>query len=190
MALTYQEREALRHNCEVLNEDGLLRYAEKCALANRLDAAKFVHEVIAQRTIRKRAEATPLEVSGTNRVPMQDKRRTVADNQAVAVSVAPHYWTAERTKYAALAVGVSAVGVSVVAYVVIPVLAFVASVVMSVVSASAPWLVGGGAVLLFLRSVISGEKKTDSVQAQSPRSGDVYNVYIGSGQQVTVKQGE
>lgn len=124
----------------------------------------------------ERAAATPLEVNGLCRQPYtaQTERRIEY----------PPYWTPERVKYAAYAVGgITGIGAGIY-YVVIPAVVSVVSAVVSAVSAAAPYVAGGILAVVVLKETFFGEKKTGAYPAENPArsGGNVYNVYVGEGQ--------
>lgn len=123
----------------------------------------------------ERAASTPLEINGRYR-----QTAPVAPEQPRIEY--PPYWTPERIQYAAMALCATAGIVGLFAYVVIPALVALASVVASVVAVVAPWIAGGILAFIVLRSAFFGEKKTDSFPGELPRSstsGNVYNVDVG-----------
>lgn len=124
----------------------------------------------------ERAASTPLEVVGK----CGPAKSTYC---AQPKSAAPAYWTPERIKYASAFVSVSAGIVALSAYVIIPALVALASVVVSVVASVAPYIAGGILAFVVLRSAFFGEKKTGQFPAENPSrsGGNVYNVYVGDG---------
>lgn len=174
MTLTLEQRQALRANCESLNLSGLEQYAAACLQKGRPDAALYVRDIIRQRQYAEAAQRVPLEIAG--------HRRTMAVHQPDKTPgyIAP-YWTSERTLAAAKAVGIVGTGGLLVGYVVIPALVALAAVV----SAVFPYICGLVLGAFVLKSVFSGQKKT-SVVVQEKQPGTVYNIYVGSGQNVNV----
>ena len=168
-----QQRETLRKNCEALNLNGLELYLAQCLRAGQPEAAQMVAQVIEQRKMQTRAASVPFEVSGIAR-PASVVVQSVPETQ-------PSYWNAERVKAAALAVSVVGIGGTVTGLVIIPALIAALSALASVAVALAPWVLGGAVVFSFIRSAMSGEKKTSEPSPAKP-VGNVYNVYIGEGQ--------
>lgn len=130
-----------------------------------------------QLTFAERAAATPLEVNGQ----VRHAASVRADHQPRIEY--PPYWTAERKKYVVYAMaGIS--GISATAYyIIIPALVALASAVVSVVSAVAPYVAGGILAIFVLKESFFGEKKTGQFPAESQGKarGNVYNVYVGEG---------
>lgn len=184
--LTLEERTTLRERCRLLSLQGLERLAVHCAKENRPDAAKYVRDLIAERDIQNRANAVPFEVAGQRRresAPAQDGPQQVAY---------PTYWSSDRIRYIGAAVaGISGFGAAIY-YVVIPVMVALFSAVVSVVSLAAPYVAGGILAVIVIREAFFGEKKTGSFPAESPKpsGGNVYNIYIGEGQNVHVHSAE
>jgi len=172
--LTHLEKQAFRERCEALSLRGLELLAAHCSRENRPDAALYVRDIIRQRQYAEAAQRVPLEVAG--------HRRTMAVHQPDKTPgyIAP-YWTSERTLAAAKAVGIVGTGGLLVGYVVIPALVALAAVV----SAVFPYICGVVLGAIVLKSAFTGQKKT-SVVVQEKQPGTVYNIYVGSGQNVNV----
>ena len=172
--LTPVERQTLRQRCDLLSLPGLEALAVHCAKEGRPDAAKYVRDIIAERHMAQRANAVPFEVVG-------QRAKTDAPEKPVQH---PPYWTPERIRYAAYAVGASAGIIGLLAYVVIPAIVAAVSVLVSAVVSAAPYVAGGILAFIVGREVFFGQKKTAQFPAENParQSGNVYNVYVGEGQ--------
>lgn len=183
--LTAPERTAIRTKCERLSLKGLEDLAVHCVRENRQDAAKYVRDIIAEREIRYRASTVPFEISGRTR----QQQQVQVEQPRIEY---PQYWTPERVRYAVYSVGgIAGIGAGIY-YVVIPAVVALFSAVISAVSVAAPYVAGGIFVLIVLRESFFGEKKTGYFPAESPKpsGGNVYNIYVGEGQNVHVHSGE
>lgn len=182
--LTAPERTAIRTKCERLSLKGLEDLAVHCVRENRQDAAKYVRDIIAEREIRYRASTVPFEISGRTR----QQQQVQVEQPRIEY---PQYWTPERVRYAVYSVGgIAGIGAGIY-YVVIPAVVALFSAVISAVSVAAPYVAGGIFVLIVLRESFFGEKKTGYFPAESPKpsGGNVYNIYVGEGQNVHVHSG-
>lgn len=179
--LTTSERQKLTQHMAKLKPEARIAHIAQLRAAGGCTAEVAVLEgihrqlcEIEQAYYAQRAAATPLEVNGQFR-----QTATVTPPRIEY----PPLITRERVKYAAIAVAVSGSFVCLIAFVIIPVAVAVFSALVSVV----PYIAGAVAALVILRELFTGgtgEKKTDSYTAESPRSssGNVYNVYVGEGQ--------
>lgn len=176
--LTTTDRQILRDRLADMKPEARVRHIAMLRATPGKAAEVAVLEGIHQQLcFAERAASTPLEVVGK----CGPAKATYC---AQAKNEAPAYWTPERIKYAGAFISVSAGIVALSAYVIIPALVALASVVVSVVASVAPYIAGGILAFVVLRSALFGEKKTGGYPAENPAKsgGNVYNVYVGEGQ--------
>jgi hypothetical protein len=176
--LTTTDRQILRDRLADMKPEARVRHiAMLRATPGKAAEVAVLEGMHQQLCFAERAASTPLEVVGKC-------GPAKATYYAQPKNEAPVYWTPERIKYAVSAVSVSAGIVAISAYVIIPALVALASVVVSVVASVAPYVAGGILAVIVLRSAFFGEKKTGNYPAENParQTGNVYNVYVGEGQ--------